>query len=442
MRKYFTAFIAFALLAVVLTVICLVSFKPIDALMKPPMTGGENHKIQVAFEEYLDESYKLRVPLSGAYRSSYISEDLNNDGQEEIVVLYSTEDEVDIVKIIFMMKIKNKWTVVSNLESNYSEVHQVKFADINGDGIMEMLVGWTVFHNDLSRHLSVYNLPIEGNGDLNSLYSTPYLMFDTVDIDSDGMSDIAIFESSDDGVNLSCNMFYNGVINKKAVIALDASVYSVSTLSYDNSDKKNGLRIFVDSYKIDSGMLTECICWDNDEGQFKKIKSEGVSVLSSRLTGITCQDIDGDGSIEIPVEVPLEDSILLTGADTSVSGTQNLIKWIKLEDNGYTTVTHQLIYNNNDFGVTFNDKWLKYVTVRNNYSDNSIRFYSTKDKEKTLLFELKYTSTQLEEDALSNKFKFLTETNKGKLFYTIYNADIDLSINKIFLENSIVLYGG
>ena len=441
MRKYFTAFIAFALLAVVLTAICLVNFKPIDALMKPPMSGGENHKIQVAFEESLDESYKLRVPLSGTYRSAYISEDLNNDGQEEIIVLYSTEDEVDIVKISFMMKINNKWTVVSKLESNYSEVHRVKFADIDGNGVMEMLVGWTVYRNDLSRYLNVYSIPVEGSGTFKSLYSTPYLVFDTVDIDSDGISDIATFESADDGINLSCNMFSDGAVTKKAAIALDASVYSINTLSYDNGAEDEGLRMYVDSYKIDSGMITECICWDKTEERFIKVKSNGVSVLSSRLTGVACQDIDNDGNIEIPIEIPLKDSTLISGAGASATGTQNLIKWVKLDNNGFSTVTHQLIYNNNDFGITFNEKWLKYVTVINNYTNNSIRFYSTKDDDQTLLFELRYTSTQLEEDALSNKFKFLTETNKGKLFYTIYNADIDLSINKIYLENTIVLYG-
>lgn len=441
MRKYFTAFIAFALLAVVLTAICLVNFKPIDALMKPPMTGGENHKIQVAFEESLDEGYKLRVPLSGTYRSAYISEDLNNDGQEEIVVLYSTEDEVDIVKISFMMKINNKWTVVSKLESNYSEVHQVKFADIDGNGVMEMLVGWTVFRNDLSRNLNVYSIPIDGSGNLESLYSTPYLVFDTVDINSDGISDIATFESSDDGIILSCNMLSDGVVTKKATIALDASVYSINTLSYDNGAEDDGLRMYVDSYKIDSGMITECICWDNTEEQFSKVKYGGASVLSSRLTGIACQDIDNNGNIEIPIEIQLKDSTLISGVGANATTTQNLIKWVKLEDNGFSTVTHQLVYNNNDFGITFNEKWLKNVTVINNYTNNSIRFYSTKDAEQTLLFELRYTSTQLEEDALSNKFKFLTETNKGKLFYTVYNADIDLSINKIYIENAIVLYG-
>lgn len=441
MRKYFTAFIAFGFLAIVITVICLISFKPIESLMKPPMSGGENHEIQIAFENSLDNNYKLVAPLSGLYRSSYISEDLNGDEQEEIIVLYSTEDAVDIVKISFMMKVNGEWEVVSGIESSYSEVHQVKFADIDGDEVMELLVGWTVYQNDLSRHLNVYKVPINGKDDFKKIYSSTYLTFDAVDIDSNGVSDIVVFGSSDDGIVLSSNKFMNGTIIKDATITLDSSAYAIYNLSYDNGAEDDALRIFIDSYKIDSGVITECIFWDSDKGQFDKVVSDGISILSSRHTGIPCQDVNYDGLIDVPVEIPLKGSSLITESETS-NQVQNIIKWIHLKANGYSTVTHQLIYGNNDFRITFSEKWMKRITVINDYKSNTISFYSTEDGKKTILFELKYTSTQVEEDALSNKYKLLTETGKGKLFYIIYKSDSSLNINKVYIENSIVLYGG
>ncbi len=441
MRKYFTAFIAFSFLAIVMTVICLVSFKPIDTLMKPPMSGGENRDIQLAFEETLNKGYKLRVPLSGNYRSSYISEDVNGDGQEETVVLYSTEDAVDLVKISFMMKVNNEWKVISSLESEYSEVHQVKFDDIDGDGIMEILIGLTLYNNDLSRQLNVYRLPVNGNGDFDKIYGSSYLRFDTVDIDSDYVSDIAIFEQSEDGIVLSSNVYSDGNIIRNASIQLDSSVYSVYNLSCDNGADNGALRMFVDSYKIDSGAITECVYWDKHSGKMDKVKVNGVSVLSSRFSGIPCQDVNYDGLIEIPVEVPLADSCIVTDND-STTQIQNIIKWIQLDKNNFSTVTHQLIYSNNDFRITFNEKWLKNITVINDYTKNSIEFYSSKGATKTLLFELIYTSTQAEEDALSNKYKLLKETGKGKLFYIIYNSDRNLNINKVYIEKSIILYGG
>lgn len=441
MRKYFTAFIAFGFLAVIMTFVCIVSFKPIDSLMKPPMSSGENREILLAFEEALDKEYKLRVPLSGEYRSSFISEDLNGDGQEEIIVLYSTEDEVDIVKISYMMKKDGEWKVLSGLESSYSEVHQVKFSDIDNDGTMEMLVGWTVYNNDLSRHLNVYKIPYEDNNDLKSIYSSSYLMFETLDIDSNGVSDIAIFEATDEGTVLSYNRFTNGAIKKEATVALDSSVYTVYNLSYDNGAKNNGLRMYVDSYKIDSGIITECIYFDKSDKQFRKVESNGISVLSSRFTGVTCQDVNGDGLIDIPLEIPLEGSAVITKAD-SPSQKQDIIKWICLDANGYDTVSYQLIYNNNDFRISFSEKWMNDVTVINNYIDGSIMFYSVDDGIRKELFELRYTSTQLEEDSLDNKYKLLTETDKGKLFYIIYNSDRDLNINKYYLEKSVINNGG
>lgn len=441
MRKYFTAFIAFGFLAIIMTAICLVSFKPIESLMKPPMSGGDHHEIQVAFEEYIDEEYKLRVPLSGTYRSSYISEDLNGDGQEEIMVLYSTEDEVDIVKICFMRKDNNKWNVVTDLISDYNEVHQVQFADINGDNIMELLVGWTIYRNDFSRNLSVYKIPFENNSDFENIFSTSYLMFDTADIDSNGTNDIVVFESSGDSTVLSYNSYEDGAVAKKGSVPLDSSVYTVYGLNYDHGAEDNGLRMFIDAYKIDSGVVTECVFWDKRKKQFRKVESDGVSILSSRLTGVQCQDVNNDGLIEVPIEVPLEGSSVIAKSD-SPAHTQNIIKWIQLGKNKSDVITYQLIYNNNDFRITFNEKWMENVTVINNYPDGSIKFFSKNNKTRKLLFELIYTSTQIEEDSLENKYKLLTQTSKGKLFFLIHNSDRELNINKIYLEKSIILNGG
>jgi len=307
--------------------------------------------------------------------------------------------------------------------------------------IFFVLVGWTVFGNDLSRNLNVYTAPIEKSGNLERIYGCPYLYFDTVDVDLNGITDIVTVESTDNGIELSSNNYVNGEVVKQASVALDSSAYSVYSLSYDNGTDSSSVRMFVDSYKIDSGVITECVFWDSKEKRLDKIKNDGVSILSSRLTGITCQDVNADGLIDVPIEAMLDDSKVIydSGSDAQK---QSIIKWIQLKKTGYDVVTHQLIYGNNDFRITFSESWMKNITVTNNYRNNSIIFYSTKNKENIILFELRYTSTQVEEDELDNKYKFLTETEKGKLFYLIYNSDRTLNINKVYIENTIILNGG
>ena len=439
MRKYFAAFVGCSLLAIVITIVCLISFEPVDSLMKPPMSNGENHEIQLAFEDYTGKNYKLRAPLSGEYRSSYIFNDFNGDLQNEVIVFYTTEDEVDALKMCLLVKRNNIWKAVSVCESTYSEVQRVEFADFDNDGISEILVGWTAYQNDLSRSLNIYSVPLEG-GSFKNLYSCSYTDFEVIDIDSDDKSDVAVFEGAQSGMGIvfSFKSFESGNFVTKGEINLDSSVYSVFNLAYDFSERDNLTRLYVDGYKIDGGLITECIYWDSQAEALKKITSaKKVSLLSSRMTSVSCQDVDSDGFIEIPLEITLDNSKVISKNSSEVRE-QSIIKWIRFDGAGYETVTYQLIYNNNDFRITFDESWVENITVTNDYNKKAIYFYLNDKKNEKILFELRYTTTQIEEDALSNKYKLLTETGKGKLFYIVYNSDSELNINRSYIQKSIV----
>ncbi len=441
MRKYIMAFIGFAIAAILITIICLVSFKPIDLLMKPPMSDGENLDIQHAFEEYVDSSYRLRVPLKGDYRSAFIFEDIDSDRQDEVFVFYSTDDSLETVRMSYLVKDDGGWKVAADYESLYNEIQKIDFADLNNDGIMEIFVGWAIYQNDLSQNLNVYKLKNGTENTIEDLYSCPYTEFEIVDIDGDSVTDFALFDRND---STGCYRLSYKTYKKDEIVTvdetdLDASVYSVIGIVCDQPTKNSPMRMYIDGYKIDSGVVTECIFWNKKKKTLNKFESEEkITILSSRMTNLRCKDINNDGLIEIPVELQLKNSKVLTLNKTEPQ-TQHIISWIQLTADGPTEVTKQLVYNNNDFSITFSDSWFENVTVTNDYTENVIYFYSDIYGDDTrLLFELKYTSNQEEEDNLSDKYKFLTETGKGKIFYIIYNYDRNLNINRTYIENSIV----
>lgn len=442
MRKYYTAFAVVALLAVVFTAFCLVSFKPVESLMKPPMSDGDNREIQLAFEKTVNKKFRVRVPISGNYRAAYIFNDFNADFQDEVIVFYSTEDAIDVVRMNYMAKINQEWVSVADVESAYSEIHQVEFTDLDSDGIKEILVGWAVYQNDLSRNLSVYKLPTDNRGELDRIYSVPYSDFEVIDIDNDEVDDIAVFENVDTTptyMQLSFDTFDENKIIRKGTIKLDSSVYSVMNLSYDNSDVYGFTRLFVDGYKIDSGIVTECVYWSGDDEKLKKLTSyENISILSTRMTNIACEDVNNDGLIDIPLEINLKNSKVYSDGNID-SYPQTIIRWIQPSAKKYETVTHQLIYGNNDFRISFSDEWLDKITVKNNYLDGSICFYPLESDSDLPLFELKYVSTQAEENQLTADYKLLRKTDKGKLFYIIYYTDRNFSVSRLSLERIIIV---
>lgn len=439
MKKYFATFVLLAFAAISVTVFCLVSFEPLDSLMKPPMSNGENLEIQHAFENHINQKYKLRVPIKGDYRSSFIFEDTDGDNIEEVFVFYSLEDSLDTIRLCFMKKLEDKWRVVSDLESPYSEIQKISFADINNDDVMEIIVGWAIYQNDLTRNLSVYSLNDE-SADIVSLFDCSYSEFEIIDIDNNGTDDIAVFHNKDlsEGLSMSYISYGRREVYLKGVINLDASVYSIRSIAFDFPYKNSSARIFIDGYKTDSGIVTECVYWDKTTSSLVKINSdEGNNILSSRMTNIPCSDINHDGLIEIPIEEPLENSsVIISGV--SDSSLQNLILWVQLSDGSVKNITRQLVYNNNDFSITFSDEWFENITVKNDYTNNNIYFYSNNVADKKLLFELKYISNQEEEDKLSDRYKYLTDTDKGKIFYIIYNYDPALNINSTYISNVIV----
>lgn len=442
MRKYYTAFAIVALLAVVITAVCLISFEPVESLMKPPMSDGENHEIQLAFEEAVEKKYKMRVPISGDYRAAFIFNDFNGDLQDEVVVFYSTDDALDIVRMNYMAKINQQWISVADVESAYSEIHQVEFSDLDSDGIEEILVGWAIYQNDLSRNLSVYKLPLNNNGELEKIYSVQYSDFQSLDIDGDSVDDIAVFENVDAApsyMQLSFDSFDGEQIVRRATINLDSSVYSVMNFSYDASELYGFTRMFVDGYKIDSGVVTECIYFSEELGTLEKLSSDGkISVLSTRMTNIGCEDVNSDGLIDIPIEITLENSKVISDKNSDAQP-QSVIRWLNVDGKEYHVVANQMIYANNEFRIMLSEDWLDALTIENNYPEGAIYFYLTDSMNDVPLFELKYVTAQAEEDSLSLNYKLLKRTDKGKLFYKVNYTDRKILINRVTLDRIIIV---
>ena len=89
-------------------------------------------------------------------------------------------------------------------------------------------------------------------------------MFKVADFDSDGKDDILALKYSMAGNSAE----YTGTVlsydvnslKERKSFALDKSINSVAAINYDYFD--NSLtRIFIDGYKVDSGMITDCFVW-------------------------------------------------------------------------------------------------------------------------------------------------------------------------------------
>lgn len=418
MKKYSAILVSVAVMLAAALFFLVSEFKPINSLMRPPKVEGDNLAIQLAFEETVGGNYLLKQPIKGDYRSAYTFIDLDGDDDDEVIVFYSGQDAIDIVRMNVLDVINGAWHSIADFESLHNQIQEVKFADLNGDRLKEIIVGWATYQDDYSKLLSVYKINQVGNGfSIKPVFDDSYSHFEIIDIDSDGKKDIlslkrmAVPNTPESEYRASFLSYTKKGINEIAGIALDRSIASVTSVTADFNKETLLRRIYVDGYKVDSGMATDCFYWNKKDSCFEKITYGGVSLtaITSRSIGVFCTDINFDGFIEIPIEEILPASSVETAERITDSG-QSIIKWAQIGDGILNTVEYRIMNSSAGYSFSFDKEWLGKITVENDVVEGIITFC-----------ELKNINGQFERGAPYFSIKTVTDDSMISYFTTDYD---------------------
>lgn len=385
MKKYSIAMVIVACFCVFMLWFLSASFKPVSSLMKPPKPEGENLEIQLTFEKFAGKNYHLKQPLGGKYRSAYTFIDLNGDSEQEVIVFYSLESNVDIVRMNVLKVVDGQWKSIADFESLHNEIQEIAFADLNGDKLKEIIVGWSTYQDDYSKLMSIYKIDNSGSQvTIKDVHSESYSLFDIIDIDNNGIKDILNIRYMPMGkiaeYTASFLCYDNNRIVEKASVFLNRAISSVTSITSDKGGYDSGRRIFIDGYKIDSGITTDCFMWDNNRQSFSryKLRGQSISSLTSRRSSIGCEDINNDGLIELPVEEFLPASSVVTQERTLTEERQSIIRWVNITDNEIKTAGYQIINSQNGYRFDFPEQWLGKITTENNLTEGVITFCELK----------------------------------------------------------------
>ncbi len=440
MKKYTLGFLLVAVISLLGAILFTNSFEPIDNLMSPPMLSGDYYDIQVAFEGTAGKGYVLKYPTKGVYRSAFTFIDLTNDDDEEVVVFYSRADEIGVVRMNVLDEIEGEWVSIADFESAHSEIQQLEFADLNGDGKIEIITGWATYQSDMSKKLNIYEINIsqENSIGIKNVFEDDYSEFYIFDVDNNGSEDILSLKYRTKGPETeyiaAFLRFGNLGVYEEGTISLDKSI---STVKSSVSEKSGSFRrIYIDGYKIDSGMVTDCFYWNSDEKAFVRITIEGqpLTSLTSRSTNIVSADIDGDRKIEVPVEEMLPASSVIV-PDREIHAEQALIRWTNITDESLTTDKYQIVNQTGGYSFNFDADWLGKVTVKNSTAEDTLSFYELKLENGQFvsgkpLFSIRVMDTSADEDNSLTYYKFLG-VNKGKYYYyRIYSGGEDMEIDR------------
>ena len=447
MKKYFLAIIVL-ILSVFLTILATgFEFQNLESLMKPPMVEGENRKIQLAFENFVGKDYQLVTPLKGIHRAAYNFFDLNGDKDDEVIVFYSKSEENDVIRMNVLDRNNDgTWVSIADIVTEYSDVQQVDFADLNGDNIEEIIVGWTVFQNEYTKTMNVYMLSKKRDTYIfEMVYNSIYYDFITVDINCDNNADllkIDYIKNIDRSEYVASYLGFKTVeIHEFSSIVLDLSFSSVTSITSDYLKNENRCRVYLDGPKHESGVITDCIYFDNVSCELKKERSGSIplSTLSSRITNISSRDINNDGIIEIPTEkeMPL-------GECVTKDGSKNLLvtEWVQLNSDNTTTVSYSVFNATCCYSYRIPEDMFNEITVKNNLITGEMTFYKINSSYGNVskgdaLFTIIATESSENAEDLDFRYKYLCKKNKYYYFARIFNQGEKTGITKSLIINNI-----
>ena len=286
----------------------------------PPQNDKEQNAMQAALYDYLQSyNYTLTYPTSGAYQAPFI---VLNQVEKTEILSAQTENKTVTPKsdtlsdwgIVFyrwnlnnaktkihLLK-KNEegvWETVADVEGYSEAVGEVNFADLNGDGFPELLVGWSMY-NTTDKRLAVYRIDRK----LSMVaFEKAYTELRCADMTDDKAEDILLFNinSGESEVKAHLYSYIKNQMQYRDETALDSGIKRIeSSVVAKLSPTVNG--IYVDCEKDADTTITELIYWNNSslESPLSDDPSN-FNTVTARENGLSCQDLDGDGVVEWPI---------------------------------------------------------------------------------------------------------------------------------------------
>lgn len=404
----------------------------IDTLMSPPKLNSEQEQIYSALTLSAGTSISLKYPKSGKYLSAFILEDIDGDEGNEAIVFYEKKGltaEENTLCISILDKDADKWRSVYDAPVGGSEIERVMISRLGDNDRMNIIIGTSML-NRSEKNVSIYNY---SGGKLSGTQAEPYSFFDVTDLDGQGGNEFILVTGASSGSNAQIKDYQldnEGRFHHHSTTDLSGGFTEFDNFSYGTlPDGRTGL--YIDAVSDNGRIQTDVICMD-DGGLKKVFYAPEDSYATRRPAGWDSFDVDGDGALEIPVQVTAPGD-----EDASEGEQMKLTTWKAVNPEGRLERRYGSYYSPGDgYIFLFPDKWEGKVTVSRDTLNDELVFcaYDSATGERTRELMRIYCAedTASCEDHISTGYMLLH--TKGDSAYLAYIPqytgpyDDDLSI--------------
>ncbi len=332
--------------------------RTVDELYCLPKRSDADDDLQSVIDKAMG-GLSYSAPIYGENRQSTQKVDLDGDGVEECL-LFAKDSSEKPLKILIFCQLASGYVLMDTIEGYGFAFDFVSYAQMDGEPGLEIIVGRQV-SNQVMRSVSVYRF---SSGFSRHLLTASYTRAVTVDLDTDGNSELLLLKSGEgDNSNAIVSVYQlkDAQIQRTGIADLSAPMEMVKRAEIGLLQPGQPA-LFVTSLTRESCLVTDVLILQDALTCIHP--NQTIDVRGEEY--IYPEDVDDDGIMELPQLVPM--------AFYPDSAQQYYIRWYSLDANGTETdKSYTYLSQADGWYLTLHSQWLG-------------RLSAVRDQEKTVFY--------------------------------------------------------
>ena len=343
----------FTLMIVAVLLLCSCSGANVDELYSLPEPQKEYLQLQKLIADEILGGSEYSAPTSGTQRQSIQLVDVDGDGMDEALAFMKNSSQTPM--ILIYRYVDGQYELASTITGEGSAIGRVEYADLDGDGISEIIVSWKISADLLT--MKSYTVH---NWSSSILLSAPCKDFRISNFDSKGGSEVVVL-NFDDEVG-TVQVFFSDKAGEVTQASAHLSSSMISADRFRVSAIQGGKpAVFVEGHYTEdetNWYITDVLVFD--DGKLKNITLDETtgSSVAKRTVEVYSVDINGDGALE----VPFSETVF---KQSKVTADYYVFDWICYDASGNSTLSASTYHCYNDgWYFVLPEEWRENLTVR------------------------------------------------------------------------------
>ncbi len=280
-----------------------------EELYALPTLPAKYTELNTRLSAILESGAEYAAPTSGVNIQSVQLVDLDGDGREEAVAFFRNASEEKPLKIYIFSADGDSYVQTELIEGSGTGVYSIAYTDLDGDGKLELLVGWKATAE--LQVLEVYSLR---HGGAELLVRREYVKYITADLNQDQLQELVILHADEEGDGVADYYVWqpDGSLSSQSAARLSVTMAELNQQGRVSQGKLEGESpaLFVTGVTDDVRAVTDILAVRSggtaNGGELTNIALSnltGVSGVVAPFCTLYPGDINGDGLTEVPAAV-------------------------------------------------------------------------------------------------------------------------------------------